>query len=118
MPRSPSMCSERKPAPPLRPPPAAIIEKRCTLLPTAPSRRRQLQATGAAALLPLSGLQASARTAPDQRATYLFFNPAEARFIEAAVARLIPDEPGLPGALAPGLPAHIDGPLGGGWGHG
>jgi gluconate 2-dehydrogenase gamma chain len=87
-------------------------------MPSVPTRRRLLQVTGAAALLPLSGLQASPHNAPNKRGAYLFFNPAEARFIEAAAARLIPDEPDSPGALAAGVPAYIDGQLAGAWGNG
>src|SRR5207249_7657732 len=63
--------------------------------PANPSRRRLFQVVGAAgafAALPAhsAGVQPSALNT-----TYVFLNPAEARFIEAAVTRLIPsDEPG------------------------
>jgi gluconate 2-dehydrogenase gamma chain len=49
---------------------------------------------------------------------YLFFRPAESRFIEAATERLIPADANGPGALAAGVPAYIDRQLGGAWGAG
>jgi gluconate 2-dehydrogenase gamma chain len=51
-------------------------------------------------------------------AGYLFFRPDEARFIEAAVARLIPADQNGPGALEAGVPSFIDRQLGGAWGAG
>jgi gluconate 2-dehydrogenase gamma chain len=39
---------------------------------------------------------------------YTFFNPAEAEFLEAAVARLIPKDELGPGALEAGVPYYID----------
>ena len=84
-----------------------------------PGRRRLFQTVGAVGVvtaLPLLPAQAQQRTAPAQ--AYIFFNPAEATFIEAAVARLIPrDEPG-PGAVEAGVPNYIDKQLGGAWGSG
>ena len=53
-----------------------------------------------------------------ERPVYLFFNVAEAQFIEAACERLIPaDELGA-GALAAGVPNYLDKQLGGAWGAG
>jgi len=49
---------------------------------------------------------------------YLFFRPDEARFVEAAVARLIPPDGNGPGALEAGVPNYIDRQLGGAWGAG
>ena len=43
--------------------------------------------------------------------TYVFFNPAEIAFIEAAVARLIPKDDLGPGALEAGAAYYIDGQL-------
>jgi gluconate 2-dehydrogenase gamma chain len=50
--------------------------------------------------------------------SYLFFRPDEARFIEAAVARMIPADQNGPGALEAGVPNYIDRQLGGAWGAG
>ncbi|MFL6674140.1 MAG: gluconate 2-dehydrogenase subunit 3 family protein [Massilia sp.] len=51
-------------------------------------------------------------------ATYMFFRPEEARFIEAATERLIPADANGPGALAAGVPNYIDRQLAGAWGAG
>jgi gluconate 2-dehydrogenase gamma chain len=53
-----------------------------------------------------------------QPASYLFFRPDEARFIEAATERLIPADENGPGALAAGVPNYLDRQLGGAWGAG
>lgn len=53
---------------------------------------------------------------PDGR--YLFFTAAEAQFMEAACARLIPDDATGPGAVQAGVPAFIDRQLGGEYGQG
>jgi gluconate 2-dehydrogenase gamma chain len=57
-------------------------------------------------------------TAASAQAAYLFFRPDEARFVEAAVARLIPLDANGPGALEAGVPNYIDRQLGGAWGAG
>jgi gluconate 2-dehydrogenase gamma chain len=49
---------------------------------------------------------------------YIFFRPDEARFIEAAVERLIPADANGPGALQAGVPQYLDRQLGGAWGAG
>ena len=49
---------------------------------------------------------------------YVFFTPAEAAFIEAAVARLIPNDSVGPGALEAGVPTFIDRQLAGQYGQG
>ena len=49
---------------------------------------------------------------------YLFFNLAEAAFIEAACERLIPADESGPGALDAGVPNYLDKQLGGAWGAG
>lgn len=88
-------------------------------LPSDPGRRRLFQAVGAAGVataLPLLPAQAQQRAAPAQ--AYIFFNPAEATFIEAAVARLIPKDETGPGAAEAGVPNYIDKQLGGAWGAG
>jgi gluconate 2-dehydrogenase gamma chain len=83
-----------------------------------PARRRLLQAAaGAAVALPAGG--ASAQQPPAQSAkAYLFFNPAEAAFIEAALARLIPKDETGPGAIEAGVPEYLDRQLAGAWGAG
>jgi gluconate 2-dehydrogenase gamma chain len=49
---------------------------------------------------------------------YTFFTPAEQEFIEAAAARLIPNDPVGPGALEAGVPFFLDRQLGGQYGSG
>jgi gluconate 2-dehydrogenase gamma chain len=49
---------------------------------------------------------------------YVFFTPAEAAFIEAAVERLIPNDPVGPGAVEAGVPVFIDRQLAGSYGQG
>lgn len=61
---------------------------------------------------------AAAPPSPHAGATYMFFRPDEARFIEAATERLIPADANGPGALAAGVPNYIDRQLGGAWGAG
>ena len=81
-----------------------------------PSRRRLFRAAGATGLAAAVPLPAPAQSPPQPQ--YQFFNPAEAAFIEAAVARLIPrDELGA-GALEAGVPVYIDRQLAGAWGAG
>jgi gluconate 2-dehydrogenase gamma chain len=57
----------------------------------------------------------AASTAPT---AYMFFQPDEARFIEAATERLIPEDQNGPGALAAGVPNYLDRQLAGAWGAG
>jgi gluconate 2-dehydrogenase gamma chain len=59
-----------------------------------------------------------AASAGQPMATYMFFRPEEARFVEAATERLIPADANGPGALAAGVPNYIDKQLGGAWGAG
>ena len=49
---------------------------------------------------------------------YVFFNAAEAAFVEAAVGRLIPEDDLGPGALKAGVPTFIDRQLAGDYGNG
>lgn len=92
------------------------------------SRRRFLQVLGALGLgqmLRGSGLQAQQAPLPQAPAyraperprglpahrtafAYTFFTIPEARFVESAVSRLIPDGDGSPGALEAGVPYFID----------
>src|SRR3954471_10384210 len=84
--------------------------------PANPSRRRLFQAAGAvgaSAALPVARAQ---KTEP--KPAYVFFNPAEAAFIEAAAARLIPPDELGPGAVEAGVPNYIDKQLAGAWGAG
>jgi gluconate 2-dehydrogenase gamma chain len=62
--------------------------------------------------------QPDAGAAANAGTTYTFFRPDEARFIEAAVARLIPPDANGPGALEAGVPNYLDKQLGGAWGAG
>jgi len=55
---------------------------------------------------------------PQGEAHYQFFTPAEAAFIEAAVAQLIPADDLGPGALEAGVPVFIDRQLAGDYGKG
>lgn len=48
---------------------------------------------------------------------YLFFNREEAKFIESAIARLIPTDEN-PGGIEAGVPNYLDKQLGGAWGAG
>jgi gluconate 2-dehydrogenase gamma chain len=66
---------------------------------------------GTAAAQPAAG-------APLGATSYIFFRPDEARFIEAAVARLIPADANGPGAIEAGVPHFLDRQLGGAWGAG
>jgi gluconate 2-dehydrogenase gamma chain len=84
-----------------------------------PGRRRLFQAVGAAGVataLPMLPAQAQQGAAPAP--AYIFFSPAEAAFMEAAVARLIPNDGAGPGALEAGVPNYIDKQLAGAWGAG
>lgn len=98
------------------------------------TRRFMLKATGAigASLVSAGACVAAAtaqesdasssgavRAAPNaQLTTYLFLNSDEAAFVEAAVARLIPEDDQWPGALTAGVPNYIDKQLAGAWGVG
>jgi gluconate 2-dehydrogenase gamma chain len=79
---------------------------------------------GVAAALPASAFMAAVdsplapRRAESARHDYFFFDADEARFIEAACERLLPEEPSLPGALAAGVPRYLDHHLAGAWGVG
>ena len=53
-----------------------------------------------------------------KRAGYGYFQPAEAAFVEAAVARLIPADDNGPGAMEAGVPVFIDRQLAGEYGRG
>jgi gluconate 2-dehydrogenase gamma chain len=61
--------------------------------------------------------KAAPQVAPE-KPVYLFFNIAEAQFIEAACERLIPADESGAGALAAGVPNYLDKQLGGAWGAG
>lgn len=56
------------------------------------------------------------KTAHEPNQRYVFFNAAEAAFVEAAVARLIPKDDLGPGALETGVPLFIDRQLDGDYG--
>ena len=62
--------------------------------------------------------QANAPTPVDTGATWTWFTDAEAVFINAAVARLIPADDLGPGAVEAGVPTFIDRQLAGVYGRG
>jgi gluconate 2-dehydrogenase gamma chain len=78
-----------------------------------------MQAAGAglAVTIPLRRAAAQAPAA-DPKPSYAFFSADEARFVEAAVARLIPVDELGPGALEAGVPRFIDRQLAGAYGAG
>lgn len=86
------------------------------------SRRSFFKLAGAAAAstaVEAHAAKAAMSTYPPARpAPYIFFNPDEVNFIEAAVARLIPADENGPGALEAGVPSYLDKQLGGAWGAG
>jgi gluconate 2-dehydrogenase gamma chain len=96
------------------------------------TRRNFVSSVGAAVVAPAAAVAiapegaavtgansaAAAADAPDAKPLYLFFNAAEARFIEAACERLIPADEAGPGALGAGVPNYLDKQLGGAWGAG
>jgi gluconate 2-dehydrogenase gamma chain len=83
-------------------------------------RRRVLQAAGAglAAAIPLRRIDVHAAPAAAEPARYEFLSMEEARFVEAASARLIPVDELGPGALEAGVPRYIDRQLAGAYGAG
>jgi gluconate 2-dehydrogenase gamma chain len=81
-----------------------------------PSRRKLFRIAGAGGLA--LGIPRTALPQPAQPPAYAFFTPAEAAFIEAACARLIPRDALGPGALEAGVPHYIDRQLAGAWGAG
>ena len=92
-----------------------------------PSRRFFLRSAGVAATVATSAVAAhptAQAPAADGRHpasptdAYVFFNPEEAAFVEAAVARLIPADETGPGAIDAGVPQFIDRQLAGAWGAG
>jgi gluconate 2-dehydrogenase gamma chain len=80
------------------------------------TRDDQQPAQGQAANAAASSAPAAAAAAAPVH--YIFFRPDEARFVEAAVARLIPADANGPGAIEAGVPNYIDRQLGGAWGAG
>ncbi|MDB6085066.1 MAG: hypothetical protein JWN43_2947 [Gammaproteobacteria bacterium] len=95
------------------------------------TRRSFVRTVGAAAVVPGSALLVDAAeptNKPGQppkaastepvKPVYLFFDAAEARFIEAACERLIPADESGAGAVVAGVPNFLDKQLGGAWGGG
>ena len=88
------------------------------------TRRQVLAATAAA--LPGVGLLSSVispcigapRSAEGGPYPYIFFDAAEASFIESACERLIPADSSGPGARETGVPGYLDRHLAGAWGRG
>lgn len=84
------------------------------------SRRSFFKVAGAAAAVAAVPVRAAdgQQAAATQPATYTFFKPDDANFIEAAVERLIPHDENGPGAIDAGVPSYIDKQLAGAWGAG
>jgi gluconate 2-dehydrogenase gamma chain len=84
------------------------------------SRRTFFRMAGAVAAATAAEVHGATgrRDAGPAQTSYLFFNPEEAQFIEAAVERLIPADDSGPGALDAGVPNYMDKQLGGAWGAG
>jgi gluconate 2-dehydrogenase gamma chain len=74
-------------------------------------------ANSVAAAPPPAHPPSTAQASPEEP-VYLFFNVAEAQFIEAACERLIPADELGPGAMGAGVPNYLDRQLGGAWGAG
>lgn len=96
------------------------------------TRRRMLTASAAITAVPVAAAaaalggrdvpfvegQANAPAAVDGGAGWIWFSDAEAAFVSAAVARLIPADELGPGALEAGVPTFIDRQLAGPYGRG
>jgi gluconate 2-dehydrogenase gamma chain len=86
------------------------------------SRRSFIRMAGAVAAVTAAEVHGTAtqKRAPatTQQSTYIFFNPDEARIVEAAVERLIPADENGPGAFDAGVPNYMDKQLAGAWGAG
>lgn len=67
---------------------------------------------------PWAAGQTDRPSARDERPGYIFFDPAEAAFVEAAAARLIPSDATGPGAIEAEVPRFIDRQLAGPYGEG
>jgi len=90
--------------------------------------RRKVLFAGAATIVPLTAAgsdgmpggptPADHPRAADPRLGYIFFTPAEAAFIEAACARLIPRDDLGPGAVEAAVPLFLDRQLAGDYGKG
>jgi gluconate 2-dehydrogenase gamma chain len=85
--------------------------------PVNPSRRRLLRAAGAGIAVTIPLRRVDAQPGPALQPSE-FFSADEARFVEAAAARLIPVDELGPGALEAGVPRFIDRQLAGAYGAG
>jgi gluconate 2-dehydrogenase gamma chain len=82
-------------------------------------RREFIGLAGAAAAgFALPSFASAQPAGPAGAGRWLFFTPAEAAFVEAAGARLIPDEPEWAGARGAGVTTYIDLQLAGAYGQG
>jgi len=80
-------------------------------------RRRFLKSVGAlGAAIPAAAAAQHAGHASGKREKYMFLNPAEVAFLDAALARLIPADELGPGAKEAAVTYFIDQQLFGGWG--
>jgi gluconate 2-dehydrogenase gamma chain len=74
--------------------------------------------SGAAGQATSHNVPHSTHAAESVKPAYIFFNAAEAQFVEAACERLIPADESGPGALGAGVANYLDKQLGGAWGAG
>src|SRR5262249_26568310 len=95
--------------------PVAEIEHRQSM--TA-SRRTFIKALGAVGAGGLIAADAAADAPPARAESYLFFNGAEAAWVEAAVDRMVPADELGPGGAELGIATFIDGQLAGAFGQG
>jgi gluconate 2-dehydrogenase gamma chain len=97
---------------------ASVVPGAALLTATAEAATPQAAAAHKAASPTATPPLKSSRGAATANPVYLFFNDAEALFIEAACERLIPADELGPGALGAWVPNYIDKQLGGAWGAG
>jgi gluconate 2-dehydrogenase gamma chain len=84
------------------------------------NRRKLLLGLAPAAILPSASATSVAAASETKNADFApsFFSPAEWRFINAAVARLIPNDGNGPGGIETGVPEFIDRQMEAPYGHG
>jgi gluconate 2-dehydrogenase gamma chain len=84
------------------------------------NRRKLILALAPAAILPAASTTSLAAASETKSADFVpsFFSPDEWRFINAAVARLIPDDGNGPGGIETGVPEFIDRQMEAPYGHG
>jgi gluconate 2-dehydrogenase gamma chain len=101
--------------------PTRLVDRRRLLgvgvaLSAAPLAGAAAETIGGGQGMPFTPNQADYPNAPDPAHRYDYFNPAEAAFVEAAAARMIPADALGPGAVEAGVPVFIDRQLAGDYG--